>query len=75
MFVFFSLFPSRSVSTPRGVTFYTVRAGASGRLHLSLTEAGPGSELARERRDAGHSWQGAQSPPAGRGPLPIWEMR
>lgn len=75
MFVFFSLFPSRSVSTPRGVTFHTVRAGASRRLHLSLTEAGPSSEPARERRDAGHSWQGAQPPPAGRGPLLIWDMR
>ena len=51
----------RSVSTPREVTFYTMRAGASGRLHLSLTEAGPTSELARERRDAGHSWGGPPS--------------
>ena len=65
----------QSVSTPREVTFYTVRGRASGRLHLSLTEAGPTSELARERRDAGHSWQGAHPAPAGRGPLPVWEMR
>ena len=62
------------IKVPREVTFYTVRAGASGRLQLSLTEAGPTSNdlspTARERRDARHSWQGAHPAPAGRGPLP-----